>query len=91
MRLEQNLQIYEIDTNLNQNPKTVRKLYAKADLKALMERFKEKQLHGYVSTKLERDDNLDKNRSLSWKRDSYIKSKTEAYMSGIIEQEIPTK
>ena len=60
-------------------------------MKAQMERFKEKQLHGYISTKLERDINLDKNRSLSWRRDRYIKSKTEAYMSAIIEQEIPIK
>ena len=33
--------------NLNQNPKTVSKLYAKADMKAQMEGFKEKQLHRY--------------------------------------------
>ena len=85
------LQTYEIDTNLNQPPKTVSKLYAKADMKAKMERFKEKQLHGYVSTKLERDVTLDKNQSVSWRRDRYTKSKTEAYISAIIEQEIPTK
>ena len=91
MRLGENLlQTYEIDTNLNQNPKTVSKLYAKADMKAQMERFKEKQLHRYISTKLERDVNLDKNQSLSWRRDRYIESKTEAYMSAIIEQEINT-
>ena len=92
MRLGENLlQAYEIDTNLNENPKTVSKLYAKADMKAQMERFKEKQLHGYISTKLNRDIKLDKNQSLSWRRDRYIESKTEAYMSAIIEQEIPTK
>ena len=84
-------QTYEIDTNLNQHPKTVSKLYVKADTKAQMERFKEKQLHGYISTKLNRDVKLDKNQSLSWRRDRYIESKTEAYMSAIIEQEIPTK
>ena len=60
-------------------------------MKAQMERFKEKQLHGYISTKLERDANLDKNQTLSWRRDRYIESKTDAYMSPIIEQEIPTK
>ena len=77
MRLGQNLlQIYEIDTNLKQNPKTLSKLYAKADMKAQMERFKEKQLHGYISTKSERDVNLDKNQSLSWRGDRYIESKT---------------
>ena len=59
-------------------------------MKAQMERFKGKQLHGYISTKLERDVNLDKNQSLSWRRDRYIESKTEAYMSAIIEQEINT-
>ena len=69
MRLGENLlQTYEIDTNLNQNRKTVSKLYAKADMKAQMERFKEKQLHGYISTKLDRDAKLDKNQSLSWRR-----------------------
>ena len=53
LRLEENLlQTYERDTNLNQNRKTVSKLYAKADMKPQMERFKEKQLHGYISTKL---------------------------------------
>ena len=92
MRLGENLlQTYEIDTSLNQNPKTVSELYAKADMKAQMERFKEKQLHRYISTKLERDVNLDKNQSLSWRRDRYVESKTEVYMSTIIEQEIPTK
>ena len=60
-------------------------------MKAQMERFKEKQLHGYISTKLKRDVNLDKNQSLSWRRDRYIESKTEAYMPAIIKQEIPTK
>ena len=29
----------KIDINLNQNPKAVSKLYAKADMKAQMERF----------------------------------------------------
>ena len=81
MRLGENLlQTYEIDTNLNQNPKTVSKLYAKADMKAQMERTTtEQQLHGYISTKLERDVNLDKNQSLSWRRHRYIESKTEAF------------
>ena len=47
LRLGENLlQIYEINTNLNQNLKTVKKLYAKADMKTQMERFKEKQLMG---------------------------------------------
>ena len=92
LRLGENLlQTYEIDTNLNQNPKTVSKLYAKADMKAQMETFKEKQLHRYKCTKLERDINLDKNQSLLWRRDRYIERKTEAHMSAIIEQEIPTK
>ena len=92
LRLGKNLlQTYEIDTNSNQNPKTLSKLYAKADMKAQMERLKKKQLHGDIRTKLERDINLDKNRSLSWKRDRYLESKTEAYMSAIVEQEIPTK
>ena len=91
LRLGENLQTCEIDTNLNENPKTVSKLFAKADMKAQMEGFQEKQLHGYISTKLERDVNLDKSQSLSWRRDRYIESKTEAYMSAIIEQETPTK
>ena len=60
-------------------------------MKAQIERFKEKQLHGYTSRKLESDVNLDKNQSLSWRRDIYVESKTEAYMSAIIEQEMPTK
>ena len=77
LRLGENLlQTYEIDTNLNQNPTPVSKLYAKADMKAQMERFKEKQLHGYTRTKSERDVNLDKNQSLSWRGDRYIESKT---------------
>ena len=92
MRLGENLlQTYEIDTNLNQNPTPVSKLYAKADMKAQMERFKEKQLYGDISTKIDRDVKLDKNQNLSWRRDRYIESKTEAYISAIIEQEIPTK
>ena len=85
------LQTYEVDTDLNQNPKTVSKLYAKADMKAQMKSFKEKEIHGYISTKLERDVNLDENQSLLWRSDRYIQSKTEAYISAIIEQEIPTK
>ena len=65
LRLAENLlQTYEIDTNSNQNPKAVRMLYAKADMKGQMERFKEKQLHGYISIKLERDVNLDKKSKL---------------------------
>ena len=77
LRLGENLlQTYEIDTILKQHPKTVSKLQAKADMKAQMERFKEKQLHGYTRTKSERDVNLDKNQSLSWRGDRYIESKT---------------
>ena len=73
MRLGENfLQTYEIETNLNQNPKTVSKLDTKADMKAQMERFTEKQLQGYISAKLERDINLDKNQILSWRRDRYV-------------------
>ena len=51
-----------------------------------MERFKGKQVHGYISAKLERDVNLDKNQSLLWRRDRYIESKTGAFMSAINEQ-----
>ena len=77
LRLGENLlQTYKIDTILNQHPKIVSKLHAKADMKAHMERFKEKQLHGYVGSKSERDVNLDKNQSLSWRGDRYIESKT---------------
>ena len=73
MRLGENfLQTYEIETNLNQNPKTVSKLDTKADMKAQMERFTEKQLQGYISAKLERDINLDKNQILSWRRARYV-------------------
>ena len=73
MRLGENfLQTYEIETNLNQNPKTVSKLDTKEDMKAQMERFTEKQLQGYISAKLERDINLDKNQILSWRRDRYV-------------------
>ena len=53
-------------------------------MKAQMERFKAKQLHGYISTKLQEDVNLDKKQSLSWRRNRYIESKTEAYISAII-------
>ena len=60
-------------------------------MKAQMERFKEKQLQGYISLKLEHDLSLDKNQSLSWRRDRYIESKIEGYTSAIIKQEIPTK
>ena len=92
LRIGENLlQTFEINTNLNQNPKTLSKLYAKADIKIRMERFKEKQLHGYLHSKLELDVNFDKNQSLSWRKDRYIESKTEAYMSAITEQEISTK
>ena len=41
-------------------------------MKAPMERFTEKQLQGYISAKLERDVNLDKNQILSWRRDRYV-------------------
>ena len=34
---------------------------------------------------------LIKNQSLSWRKDRYIESKTEAYMSAITEQELSTK
>ena len=60
-------------------------------MKTQMERSREKQLLGYISSKLESDVNLDKNQSLSWRADRYIESKTEAYMSAITEQEISTK
>ena len=43
LRLGENLlQTYETDTNLNQNPKTLSKLYSKADMKAQMEKLKKK-------------------------------------------------
>ena len=49
----------------------------------------EKQMHGYLFKKVQKQDQIDK--STSWTTDKYITSHFEAYVFSIHEQEINTK
>ena len=48
-------------------------------------------MHGYYEKKLEQDPGIDRSLSFLWKKDRYVTSECENYLSAIQDQELPTK
>ena len=48
-------------------------------------------IHGYYKKKLEQDPGIDRSLSFLWKKDRYVTSECEIYLSTIQDQELPTK
>ena len=85
------LQKYNILSNPVEPPKSVSKIFTKADQTSKRDNFIQKPLHGYFYNQTDKDDNIDKQQSLTWAKDRLITSDLEGYMGIITEQELPTK
>ena len=85
------LQKYNIVSNPNEPPKSVSRKFTKADQTSKRDNFVQKPLHGYFYKQMDKDDNIDKQQSLAWKKDRFITSDLEGYKSTVNEQELPTK
>ena len=48
-------------------------------------------MHGYYEKILEQDPGTDRSLSFLWKKDHYVTSECENYLSAIQDQELPTK
>ena len=54
-------------------------------------RYNAKLMHGYYEKKLEQDQGIDRSLSFLQKKDRYVTSECENYLSAIQDQELPTK
>ena len=63
----------------------------KADLTAHKEKYTAKVMHEYDERKINNDTQIDKHFSTYWKKDKFITSQQEHYLSTVQDQELPTK
>ena len=63
----------------------------KADLTAKKEKYTTKVMHGYYERKSNSDTQIDKHLSNYYKKDKFVTSQLENYLSTIQDQELPTK
>ena len=82
---------YEIEWEDNTTPKNLSKVFIKADIESQRKRYNAKVMHGYYEKKLEQDPGIDRSLSFLWKKDRYVTSECENYLSAIQDQELPTK
>ena len=85
------LQKYNILSNPNEPPKSVSRKFTKADQTSKRDNFVQKPLYGYFYKQMDKDDNIDKQKSLAWTKYRFITPSLEGYMETITEQELPTK
>ena len=71
-------------------PRELSKLFVKADLSAQKERYKSKVMHSYYERKIMDDPQTDKQLSNAWRKDKYLTSEVENYISVVQDQELPT-
>ena len=88
---EKLLRIYEIEWEDNTTPNNLSKVFIKADIESQRKRYNAKVMHGYYEKKLEQDPGIDRSLSFLWKKDRYVTSECENYLSAIQDQELPTK
>ena len=82
---------YQIECEENTTPKKLSKVFIKADIESQRNRYNGKVMHGYYEKKLEQDPGIDRSLSFIWKKDRYVTSECENYLSTIQDQELPTK
>ena len=63
----------------------------KADLTAHKEKYTAKVMHVYYERKINSDTQIDKHLNTYWKKDKFITSQQENYLSTVQDQELPTK
>ena len=88
---QQLLDLYYIEYDITTRPRELSKLFAKADLSAQKERYKSKVMHSYYERKIMDDPQIDKQLSNAWRKDKYLTSEVENYISVLQDQELPTK
>ena len=70
---------------------TKREKTSKLQKTSKRDNFVQTPSHGYFYKQMDKDDNIDKQQSLAWKKDRFITSDLEGYMGTINEQELPAK
>ena len=82
---------FNIAINEEEHPSKIGRMYAKAKNKDRYETYKNKVMHGFMSRKIESDNNIDQGTSKSWTRNKFMTSEFESYAFAIKDQELPTK
>ena len=85
------LRNYEIEWEDNSTPNNLSKVFIKADIGSQRKRYDAKVMHGYYEKKLEQDPGIDRSLNFLWKKDHYVTSECENYLSAIQDQELPKK
>ena len=81
---------YQIECGENTTPKKLPKVFIKADIESQSKRYNGNVMHGYYEKKLEQDPGIDRSLSFIWKKDCYVTSECENYLSTNQDQELPT-
>ena len=88
---EKLLRNYESEWEENTTTKNLSKVFMKADIESQKKRGNAEVMHEYYEKKLEEDPGIDRSLSFLWKKDRYVTSECENYLSAIQDQELPTK
>ena len=82
---------YEIQWEENTTLKNLSKIFIKADTESQEKIYNAKVIHGYYEKQLEQDPGIDRSLSFLWKKNRYITSECENFLSAIQYQELSTK
>ena len=80
-----------LENDLEETPKEISKKFYQKEQEQLIEKYKNKKMHGYFYKKLTSDESIDTSSSNSRSISSNITSHFEGYLGAIQDQEIPTK
>ena len=83
--------LYHIEYDNTTSPRVLSKLFVREDLSAQKERYTSKVMHSYYERKIMDDPQIDKQLSNAWRKDKYLTSDVENYISLVQDQELPTK
>ena len=83
--------MYHIEYDITTRPRELSKLFVKADLSAQKESYTSKVMHSYYERKIIDDPQIDKQLSNAWRKNKYLTSEVENYISVVQDQELPTK
>ena len=88
---QQLLDLYHIEYDITTRPRELSKLFVKADLSAQRDRYTSKVMHSYYERKIMDDPQIDKQLSNAWRKNKYLTSEVENYVSVVQDQELLTK
>ena len=86
---QQLLNLYNIEYDDTSRPRVLSRLFVKAELSMQKESYTSKVMHSYYERKIMDDTQVDKQLSNAWRKDKYLTSEVENYISVVTRLRTP--